>query len=248
MRRFGVLVLACTLAACGSSGGGSAPGTSTTSAPPRTTTTTLSPAAQALRPIVDAGLLQLGDLPAGASDSGQVAVSHTEAIMRGIDSCRPFAALADHGVTDGTSNTFTVGKVQTFDTVEVFGTPADADARRSLYQDPAIIDCLAKRYEEPFAKGHQVLPKNVKLAGTDVSPLAVDPYGDGEFGFRITINFTITKSGATSNEAITTDLIGVQIGQAIVTLQSTGGTAADDAAIETMALPQIVGRVRTAEG
>ncbi len=244
MRRFGVLVLLGLLAACGSSGGGPA----SSSTLPSTTTTTLSPAAEAAQPIVDAGLLQLGDLPTGATDTGTPAVAHDDAIMKDLGACDSFAALRDHGVADGTSNTFTVDPVQTFDTVEVFASAADAGARIDLYQDPAIIDCLAKRYEQPFTKGHQLLPKNVRLAGTDVSPLAVDPYGDGGFGFRITVNFAITKSGATSTQTITTDLVGVQVGQAVVTLQSTGGTAADYAAIETMAFPKIVDRVRSAEG
>ncbi len=246
MRRFVLLVLLGTLAACGSSRG-SGPASSSTL--PSTTTTTISPAAKAAQPIVDAGLLQLGDLPTGAADTGTPAVSHDDAIMQDIGACDPFAALRDHGVADGTSNTFTVDAVQTFDTVEVFADSGTAAAARmDRYQDPAIIDCLAKRYEEPFRTGHQVLPKNVKLAGTDVSPLAVDPYGDGRFGFRITVNFEITKQGATSTPMVTTDLVGVLVGRTVVTMQSTGGTAPDFAAIETMAFPKIVDRVRAAEG
>lgn len=247
MRRFGVLIALTALvvlAGCGSSGDDTK-ATSTTAAPRSTTTTTLSPEAQALQPVVDAGLLRLTDLPADFVATPGPARTNSDRIIKNLDQCEQFRDLTQHGITSATSSQFTNRTQSAFDTVDVFATPAAAEAKRTLLENPRIIDCLAARYADPFTKGHNVLPKNVKLVGTDVSPLALGPAGDAINGFRVTTTFAITTKGETRNEMARTDLIIFQVGAALVTME-TGGTEAELAEIETTAIPKLVERLTAA--
>ena len=220
-----VLVGVVGLVGCGNSTGGDRTSTSITDAPRNPTTTTLSPEAQALRPILAAGLLQLTDLPAGFVATPGTARTNADRIVKGLDECTPFRGLADHGIASATSSQFTKRTQSAHDTVDGFATPAEAEAKRTLLEDPGIIDCFAARYAEPFTTDDNLLPENVKLVGTDVSPLALDPAGDGANGFRVTSTFAITTKGDTRNETARTDVIGFRVGRALVTIEA-GGTEA----------------------
>ncbi len=115
-----------------------------------------------------------------------------------------------------------------------------------LTKDPGFVGCLQARFEYPFTKGKVQVQQGATFDGADISPLALDPAGDDVTGFRVTGNFTIKTDKKTTTETVLTDLVYVQVGRTLVTLQSTGGTAADFAAIETTALPAVAGRLQAA--
>lgn len=246
MHRPFVLLVALGLGAGCSSGSGS-DAASTTTRVPRTTTTSLTPAQQAVQPLLHAGRLRADDLPAEFRDTGTPVRSRADAIIAGESACEPFRLLTDHGTATAFSpETRDDAGVTAFDQVDAFADEAAATARIELTQDPRIVDCLTARYAYPFTKGTAVLPPDTTFTGVDVSPLALDPAGTDITGFRITSRFDVKVDGATKTQEVLTHVVFLQVGRVLVTLHVTGGSAADFARIETTAVPAIAARVQTA--
>ena len=74
-----------------------------------------------------------------------------------------------------------------------------------------------------------------------VSPIAVDNLGDGQFGFRLTVNLSSQGRSAT----LTSDIIGIMVGRFGLEL-NVDGTPAQLAELETTLLPTLVGRMQQA--
>ena len=107
-----------------------------------------------------------------------------------------------------------------------------------LYQDPTTVDCFHALYLK-------AITASVGAKGTvddlSVSPIAVDNLGDGQFGFRLTVNLSSQGQSAT----LTSDIIGIMVGRFGLEL-NVDGTPAELAELETTLLPTLVGRMQQA--
>ena len=209
-----------------------------------TTTSTRSQATADAQRIADAGLVTQADVPAGFVGRPKESTSTEESDrrLRATPACEPFEALTEPGLVRAHSKEYGLGQGRVFDSVAMFATRAEAASQLELFTDPRIVDCIQGRFERTFKDANSSLPEGVTVSGVNISPLAIDPYGDGTFGFRATI--TLTEGGAP--QIILTDIVGVQVGRAAVTVQSTGDTSADLAQLETTVIPKIVARLRAA--
>jgi hypothetical protein len=207
-----------TLGACGGGSDGRASGTTTTQ-----------PGTPADRRMARAGLLRDGDLPGFQ----RVASSTSEAadlpsLGVGIKACRSFIDAISIDVVQGRGPGFQRDTNVVNGSDVIYRDDADASAQIEAWRDPGIVTCLQKVYE-----------KQLHRSGLDVSPIAVNDIGDDRFGFRITVP---APSGV---QPVTTDVIGVRVGRAVFSLNIVG-TAAESAEVQTVVLPKVVDRLRTA--
>jgi hypothetical protein len=225
----GALVVA--IAACGSSGGSKGGGTSTTT----------EDSLAADRALATTAVIRPEDLPGFSasprSGDGEVEIQDLAA---GIPGCEELVAGKRDGRVRVKSPKFTQGAVSIDEDVSVYGTKADLAAQLELYRSPSIIGCLQALYEKAVTER---LPPNATIQDVSVSPIAVENVGDGQFGFRLTVN--LTESG--TPETLYSDIVGVSVGRVGVSLTVMADEVADLAQAESHLVPLIAHRVENAE-
>ena len=230
------------LAACGSSGGSkgapSRSSTTTSNAPAATT----DPTVAADRRIAAAGLIRAGDLPGWRSSPRPPSTgAEIRDAAAGIPACATFAAGIRDGSARARSAKFTRRGTTVDGDVDVYATPAELQAQLDLYRDPAIVACLQTLYTKALTAS---APAGATVGTVSVSPIAVDPSGDGGYGFRITAD--VTRDGAPAT--ILTDLLGVTSGRVGASLTVTGSDVASLAQAESTLLPIVTRRILEAQG
>jgi hypothetical protein len=113
-------------------------------------------------------------------------------------------------------------------------------AQLDLYRDPAIVACLQALFTKALTVS---APAGATVGTVSVSPIAVDPSGDGGYGFRITA--PVTRDG--TPQTILSDLVGVSSGRVGASLTVTGTDTASLAQAETTVLPVMVRRIQAAQ-
>jgi|GEM_PF-5489047 hypothetical protein len=232
MRRIGALfgVLVLTTTACGNSGG------SKGAQPAKPTTTTTKPTK--VQTIVAAGLLRGSDLPGYSQRPPGTNSSDFDQLAKGVPGCEAFVSALVHGSHRQKSPRFTRGGVHVDDSVDFYGSAADIAGQVDLFRDPATLPCL----RDALRKGlTEQLGTTATIDALDVSPIAVNEVGDGQFALRFTI--TIDQNGQKST--ILMDLVGVAVGRFALSFISQG-TTEQVAELETTLIPKVVDRMKQA--
>ncbi len=234
MRRFPIVVVALTVtvvvAGCGSSGG-------STSLPSGTSSTSTTPAASHDN-VVTAGLLRAADLPTWTHKPSSSASTAAEVkkLAAGIPTCANLVAKVNDGRHSAKSPDFSKADSRVSDSIDVYDSATEVAGQLDLYLDPTTIDCYRDLFRKTFSD------EGLTVDSLDVSPIAVDHIGDGEFGFRLTT--TITRAGQTQH--LLSDQIGVQLGKYALSFEVFAPDTAGLAQLETTLLPKIVDRMKQA--
>jgi hypothetical protein len=234
MRRIGILiVITLLLPGCGSSGGAKS------SAPePSTTSTTAAPLARGDRRVIVAGLIRPSDLPGFRAAPASTNAADVDQVAKGLPECANYVAKHEPGANKEQSPGYTRDREHARDAVDAYPTVEAVNAQLDLYQDPTTVDCFHALYLK-------AITASVGTKGTvdnlSVSPIAVENLGDGQFGFRLTVNLSSQGRSAT----LTSDIIGIIVGRFGLQLD-VDGTPAQLAELETTLLPTLVGRMQQA--
>ena len=236
MRRIGILfgVFVLTAAACGSSGG-------STGAKPSSTTKATNPITDRDARLGRAGLVRPADVPGftAGPHSTKAELDAIEARQRTIPECATFAAARRDGERQQRSPRFKRQQVASVDSsTDIYPDTSAIAAQLELYRNPTIIDCLRVLYTALIAER---LGTTATVDQLDVSPIAVENVGDGQFGFRVSV--TISKSG--KSQTILSDIVGVQVGRVGLSL-NVGGSQAEMAELESRLVPLLVDRLQRA--
>ena len=232
MRRIGiVLVITLVVAACGSSRGSKA------TAPSKPSTATSTPTDRPTG-VAAAGLIRPADLPGWAHEpaDNRGSAAEVKKLARDIPSCDNLVARIRDGDESHPSPRFSQADMKVRDTVDVYASTARAAEQLDLYLDPSTIDCYRELFRTAFTK------QGLRVDSIDVSPIAVDHIGDGEFGFRLT--GSVTSADRTTQ--FLSDQIGVQLGKYAMTFETFASTTAQLAELETTLLPRLVDRMKQA--
>lgn len=232
MRRTGILMMVVVLAAtaCGSSGPKRAK-------PKASTSTTAKPSHDLT--IIEAGLIRISDLP-GYSHKPPSADSSAdiEQIAKGLPECAHFVAIRKGGASKRKSPRFQLGNAHVDNGVDVYASTDIVAQQLDLYRDPATVVCLRAVFEKTLV---QRIGTNGTIDKTDISPIAVNEAGDGQFAYRLTVGHTANGQSTT----LLFDLIGVSVGRYTMSFNSRG-TIAEMAELETTLLPKLVDRMHQA--
>jgi hypothetical protein len=238
-----VVALVVTLAAtaCGSNGsstGGASARSSTTASTASTAST--DPTLAADGRIATSGLIRASDLPGWQATKRAPSLgSQIKAAAARIPECATFVAGLRDGRARARSTKFTKGGTTVDGEVDVYATVPELRAQLELYRDPAIIGGLQALFTKALTAS---APAGATVGTVSVSPIAVDPSGDGGYGFRITAS--VTRDG--TPQTILSDLVGVTSGRVGASLTVTGSDGANLAQAETTLLPILTQRIQDA--
>jgi hypothetical protein len=237
-RPVAAVALVIVLAACGSSGGSKgAPAASSTTV----STAPGDPALAADQRIASAGLIRAADLPGWkATPRPRSTSAQIRAAAARIPECATFAAGIRDGRAHARTAKFTRDGAALDGDVDVYATVPALRAQLDLYRDPAIVACLQALFTKALTVS---APAGATVGTVSVSPIAVDPSGDGGYGFRITA--PVTRDG--TPQTILSDLVGVSSGRVGASLTVTGTDTASLAQAETTVLPVMVRRIQAAQ-
>jgi hypothetical protein len=232
------LALVLALATCGSSGGSTSAGTSSTTRRGSDADPTLARDRQLAR----RAIIRPSDLPAfTATPRTGEGEEKLQDLAAGVPGCEQLIAGKRDGRVHLRSPRFTHGQVTIDEDVSVYRSPAEMTAQLEVYRQPSIIGCL----QALFTKAIQArVPPGTTIQDVSVSPIAVEDVGDGQFGFRLTVQ--LTENG--TPQTLLSDIVGVAVGRVGVSLTAMASETADLAQAESHLVPLIARRVEHAEG
>ncbi len=158
-------------------------------------------------------------------------------LASGVAGCEHFLEVVREGERSDNSRVFERDDVQVSTTVEMYPSPAAVSAQLDLLRDPTTLICERALFLKFLTEGEAGTVNSI-----DVSPIAIDPLGDGEFASRITASIDAVGQPIT----LLTDRVGVQVGKFAFSFEVFGTTVAELAELETTLLPKLVDRMRQA--
>lgn len=170
-------------------------------------------------------------------------------LVKRTPECAPFQALTKDnpdGLVKEHSRDFKQGVAELSSQTEVYATATEVTEQLAQLQQPGLDACLQELFRAAFTMqaGKPGAADSSKALRDAVITVTLLPgtYGDGTFGYSARIAFTVRGRAY----VLYSDFVGVQVGQATLSVQTQSASESGAAEWRAETIPTLVDRMRSA--